>query len=150
MARRPGSIAFRKGAGSIGFLVGLEHPDFARARIKPAKLERAYSAMEEYLRTIVVPQVPIRTGQLRASYRYDRRAKVFGPSNTTRWDPPSRASGLTNLSLAFILRTRGYLDVEIGPGHRRFVTTIVRRELSGKTFDYSGRVVLSSAHGALS
>lgn len=120
----------------------MEHPDFSKAKISPAKEERALDAVTEYLLSVIIPQVPILTGQLRASYQRDRRSKVIGPANTMRWDAP-----LTNLQLAGILRARGHLNVLLTPGHKAHATRLARAELRGRVFEYDGRVQLGHLKG---
>lgn len=113
-------------------------PDFANGKLNERKVKSAIEQVEEYLLSIVVPQVPMKTGQLRDSYRINRTTNVLGPANTTR-----KESDLTNFDLAGILKRRGLLDIYVSDGERKFATTIAKRALGGRdALEVKGRVTL--------
>lgn len=125
MAMRGGSGAYRKGRrGSMGFDVSYEGPDFKNATISRRALKVASAAAAEYLLVVIRPQIPFKTGQLRASYRLNRTTMFLGPADTRRSD-----SSLKNYDLANILHQRGYLRIQLSEGHIRYATRLARDAL---------------------
>lgn len=103
----------------------MRHPDFSKSKVDPEVKRNARIRVAKRLYHLLEPGIPIRTGQLRASYRQNTGLGRFGPLNTKRNDSP-----LTNKELANILVSRGYLNIVLSGNLEREAVRIVRDEVN--------------------
>jgi hypothetical protein len=99
-------------------------PRVAFDRFNRLAITQAEEKGAKYLVNIIRPQLPIRTGQLRASYHYSRARREIGPRRTKRWD-----SSLRNSELAEILDARGYIEIRITRGQKAQATKLTKQAL---------------------
>jgi len=130
-----------RGHGRMRVSISLKHPDFDNVKVDRSKFHRARVAVAQHVTERIVAQIPIRTGQLRQSYRQGSNLGHIGPINTSRWD-----SRLTNLEVANILSARNYLNITVTKNTERTAVRVAKGILfaGGKPpFQFRGFRVLA-------
>lgn len=127
MAKRGGTSI---GGSGISVRIEMRHPDFEKATIDSALRARARVDVAKLVVSRIMPQIPIRTGQLRASYSQAAGLGKVQPLRTGRYD-----SYLNNYDLAEILNDRGYLNIIVSQNLKRDAARVAKKRLrsGGKT-----------------
>jgi len=126
MAKR-GSTGGASGFGDgIKIDFSLEHPDFAQAKLDRSKTTALRAVIATFIVDRIVEQIPIKTGQLRGSYRQNATLGRIGPLRTGRFD-----SSLDNHTLAVILHAKGHLDLQVSGRFAKEVNALAKKILTG-------------------